>query len=133
VIEEEHPEINPDDDTVYDQDVVDEVVEIQEAMILKGYSKSEALIRAVSYVIPNPDSKVAELSGERDKKAERDAAAKEKAAKTASKQAPDTKDVGKSGASAGAADSYPDAEKLSEEEFDSLPETTKKRMRGDEV
>jgi hypothetical protein len=134
VIEEEHPQINPDsDEKTYDQDVVDEVVEIQEAMVLKGYSKSEALIRAVSYVIPNPDSKVAELSGERDKKAERDAAAKKKAAEAAAKQAPDTKDVGKSGDSAGANDTLPDAEKLSDEEFEALPETTKKRMRGDEV
>jgi len=139
VIEEDYPQLNPDladdDEEVneYDQDVVDEVLDIQEAFILKGYTKSEALIRAVSYAFPDTDSKIAELSGERDKKAERDAAAKKKAAETAGKQAPDTKDVGKSGAAAGATDVLPDAEKLSEEEFDSLPEATKKRMRGDEV
>jgi hypothetical protein len=139
-LEELIPSINPDSEDTYDQDAVDEMREMVEAFEAKGYASNEALVTAANYIFPEEMGNIKSINEQRDKteaakKAEeaRTKAAKEKAAEAISKAAPDTKGVGDAADKAGSKAAVPDGEKLSDDEFDKLPESTKARMRGDFV
>jgi hypothetical protein len=149
-LEQEYPQINPDADE-YDQDLVDEVMELKSAFEKAGKSSSEALSKAVKYVLADKiaakDEKATdkkkddeEEEGEEDekpKKASKDKGSERKKeaikrnAKDATKIPAKTDEHGVDSNKKGGAVTTKDVMKMTEEEFEALPESTKARLRGD--
>lgn len=120
----QYPELDPDSGA-YDQTRVDEVLRLQRAFVAGGSPPSTALNEAVGYVMPRaPD--IAPVP-----KAEKRKTDVKKNVDTSNKQPPTLDKVGFDSDSQGKKDSTPDIMSLSEEEFDALPEATKRKMRGD--
>lgn len=113
----------------YNEAATKAVVKMRDALIMQGQSAVEALNDAVDYVVrkfdldetPVEDSKVVDLN----KKREANTAKKVDAH---GKQPPALKGEGERTRKA---DQQSDVELMSEEEFNALPEATKRRMRGD--
>lgn len=121
-MESDYDAFNPDSES-YDQDVVDEVLDLQAAFIAKGDSLAQAMAKAVGYVMGEPDAGS-------DKKQTRKTDVN-KNLDAASKMAPKMGAAGK-GSDAGGDKGLPkDVADMSTEEFDALPADTKKRLRGD--
>ena len=124
-----HPEFNPDSD-VYSQDLVDEVIDLQAGFTAKGYSPAAALRKAASYVVKfndmaEPGAKVVKDEAPAPKPEPKPTDVKAKV--TAANAQPPKIDK-----STGQADT---GEKsvmdMTEEEYDALPESKKKQLRGD--
>lgn len=146
-LEERFPQINPDAEE-YDQEVVDEVMELRTAFEKSGKASSEALSKAVKYVFADKVAKEDEKAKEKDddadeekddkndkksakeKEAERKKAAVARNAKDAKKIPAKTAEHGVDSDKKGGGDSK-NLDTMSEEEFNALPESTKARMRGD--
>jgi len=133
-MERTYPVLNPDSDQ-FDESKTDEISTLLEAFAAKGVPRSQALRKAVKYVVGAPpagaaDDKGADLALKRAEEARRKAAA-------ASKQQPsNTGGVGvdsdKRGAGADKAGGV-DVLRLNQNSFAKLDEDTKARLRGDEV
>jgi len=129
-IEENYDQLNPDHDD-YDKQLVAEIQELRLGFLAtKRYTPTQALIKAVKTLVPDPQVK---HTAENTNKGE-DPEAKKKNLKkkldAADKQPPDLDGVGDPGNSGGMGD-LPDGSKLTEADLDSLPESSLKRLRGD--
>ncbi len=141
-VEEQFPQLNPDDKENYDTDAAAEVLDVAAALEGRGYTPSDAVIRAVAYVVGSAklaselggtpakvEAKAEEKPGSA-KEADRKAAAIDKKIEASNKQPPSLKKIGTNSDKQGASDT-PDFSKLSDSEIDALPESVKKRARGD--
>jgi hypothetical protein len=130
-LEAEYPAINPDSED-FDRSTVRRVQALMTGLLqTENISPSQALQEAVETIIPKtpvvaPAAEQAVDSGLRRKEA-----AVEKAVETASKQPPNSKDVGKDHDKEGGALDASAVMKMSWEEFVRLPEDKLAEMRGD--
>ena len=132
-MEEAYPVFSRDSED-YNEDMTNEVVELRDAFILKGYEAVDALSKAVRYVVKDNDLDEAQesapsLAGKAQKS---DELAKKrsqisKKLKAAESQPPEL--PGESSSTHG--EKTLDLSSMTEEEFDALPEATLKRLRGD--
>jgi hypothetical protein len=114
--------LNPDSEN-FDKEVITEVLDLQSAFVARGDTPSVAMLKAVSYVIP--EERVTDEVG-----AKRTTNVK-KNLDAAKRIAPGTNDIGNDSSAGGITTDTPDVSQMSEEEFDALPESTLKRLRGD--
>jgi hypothetical protein len=125
--EASHPELNPDHES-FDPALTDEVAELMEAYLARGYRRQAALERAVRYVVG-----AAKPTNEReDTRLARDRAAREKSAAANSKQPQSMAKVGIDSDRAGKSDKGPDITRMSQEQFAKLDEETLAKLRGDD-
>ena len=122
---------NSDD---FNEDMTNEVVELRDAFIMKGYEAVDALSKAAKYVVKDHDlDQVQESAPSLAGKAQKsDELAKKrsqvsKKLKAAEAQPPEL--PGESSSNHG--EKRLDLSRMTEEEFDALPEATLKRLRGD--
>jgi hypothetical protein len=128
-LEAQHPEFNPASEQ-YDQEAVDYAIFKQQQLIGAGKSPGAAMLEGAQAAIslrgkkadPTPSKGLASAAAVADRKAKQ----VEKNIDTARRQPPSLTDVGKD-SDLGKVD----ASRLSDEEFDKLPESTKARLRGD--
>ena len=119
---------------VFDQDMTNEVVELRDAFIMKGYEAVDALSKAVKYVVKDHDLDQAQesapsLAGKAQKTDEvaKKRAEVSKKLRAAEAQPPEL--PGESSSNHG--EKGIDLSTLTEDEFAALPEATLKRLRGD--
>lgn len=122
---------NSDD---FNEDMTNEVVELRDAFIMKGYEAVDALSKAVKYVVKDhdldqPQESAPSLAGKAQKTDElaKKRAQVSKKLKAADAQPPEL--PGESSSTHG--EKGIDLSTMTEEEFDALPEATIKRLRGD--
>jgi hypothetical protein len=132
-MEEAYPVFDRDSDE-FNEDVTNEVVELRDAFIMKGYEAVDALSKAVKYVVKDHDldktqESAPSLAGKAQKTDElsKKRAQVSKKLKAADAQPPEL--PGESSAHHG--EKALDLSTMTEEEFDALPEATLKRLRGD--
>lgn len=137
-LETAYPQLNPDKPDEYDAELVAEIMELQEAYMLKGYAGSAALQRAVSKLVKPTTTKqeVATTVTPRVDSAEavaeaRKIAARKKATEAANAQPAGTQGVGTDSDSAGGLLDAAKAIKMPWEKFAKLDDETLARMRGD--
>ncbi len=118
----------------FDQEMTNEVVELRDAFIMKGYEAVDALSKAVKYVVKDhdldkPQGSAPSLAGKAQKTDEvaRKRAEVSKKLRAAEAQPPEL--PGESSSTHG--EKGIDLATLTEEEFDALPEATLRRLRGD--
>jgi hypothetical protein len=114
--------LNPDSEN-FDKEVIGEVLDLQSAFVARGDTPSVAMLKAVSYVIPE-ERVIDEIGAKRTTNVKKNLDA-------ASRTAPGTNDIGNDSSAGGISTDTPDVSQMSEEEFDALPESTLKRLRGD--
>lgn len=149
VMEQEHPELNPDKADTYDQEKVDELTEYKLAFEAAGLSSSDSLKKALKAVYPpgakkeaakveeeDDDDETEEEKAEKADKAaklasERKEAAVKKALEEKKKQPADNKKAGLDSDKAGQKTKDKPVSKMTEKEWDELPDEDKKRLRGD--
>lgn len=134
-IEEEFPELNPDDETNYNDDLAEDIRFDAEAYEAKGMRQADALMRAVekntraSGLKPKSERNVAAAAEK--KEPARDVKVNvDKNLKAAAKVAPDLKHVGGNSDKAGMKDKL-DPTKLTDEEIEALPISKQRELRGD--
>lgn len=140
-MEKEHPELDPSEDNeAYDQEKVDEIMDLTEAFVAKGESSTEALKKAIRVTYrgaPAPEKDAGAEAAK--KKAAEEAAAKRREeavakARAASKDAPAAPGKGgKNSDAAGKKTTVTDINKITDEQMDKLPPAELARMRGDIV
>lgn len=130
--EAKYPALNPEHED-FDEDQTNEVATLLNAFVKSGTKRSEALAKAVKYVLgAPPEQKVSDaakaLAEERAKKA------REKAAEADKKQPPNSAKVGLDSDKAGkGGEQGIDVMRLSQDKFSKLDEETKAKLRGDEL
>lgn len=136
-IEAEYPQLNLDH-ADFDKAKTIEVLEMKEAWVKQGYTPSQALQKAVKYVMPPETKKQEEVLkvepkvDAKDVEKQRKADAVKKALETEGKTPPNATKVGlDSDKKGGGAVTAADALKMSHKDFSELDETTLARMRGD--
>lgn len=136
-IEAAYPQLNADHED-YDESMVAEVIELQQGFVKNGRSASDALQRAVRYVLGKPETgaqrtavEVTPRVNKDEVVAQRRTQAAEKTADTIKRTPPDTKGVGLDSDKMGGAMSNIDLAKLDVDAFAKLPEETVRKMRGD--
>lgn len=117
---------NPNSEA-FDEALVGEVLELQRGLVNQGYTPGDALNRAARYVVPDLDAPAAEPAAPAP--APRKTNVKQKVA--ASKQQPQPLSAGDNSSSGG--DGVINVDALTEAEFDALPESKKRELRGDVV
>ena len=122
---------NSDD---FNEDMTNEVVELRDAFMMKGYEAVDALSKAVKYVVKDHDLDQAQesapsLAGKAQKSDElaKKRAQVSKKLRAAEAQPPEL--PGESSSNHG--EKGLDLSTMTEEEFDALPEATLRRLRGD--
>ena len=132
-MEEAYPVFNANS-AEFNEDYTNEVVELRDAFIMKGYEAVDALSKAVKYVVKDHDldqvaGEAPSLAGKAQKTDElaKKRAQVSKKLKAAEAQPPEL--PGESSSTHG--EKGIDLSTLTEEEFDALPEATLKRLRGD--
>jgi len=132
-MEDAYPVFNRDSDD-FNEDMTNEVVELRDAFIMKGYEAVDALSKAVKYVVKDHDLDQAQesapsLAGKAQKSDElaKKRAQVSKKLKAAEAQPPEL--PGESSSMHG--ERAMDLSAMTEEEFAALPEATLKRLRGD--
>jgi len=132
-MEDAYPVFNRNSDD-FNEDMTNEVVELRDAFIMKGYEAVDALSKAVKYVVKDhdldqPQESVPSLAGKAQKSDElaKKRAQVSKKLKAAEAQPPEL--PGESSSNHG--EKGLDLASMTEEEFDALPEATLKRLRGD--
>lgn len=127
--EADYPVLNPDDPENFDEDVINEVAALADALAKGGkLPRHEALNKAVKYVLGAPKAK----GKEKDADNSREAAARRKAADAAKRQPADTSAAGKDADKGGKGDDQiVDVMKLSQDQFKKLDDETLAKMRGD--
>lgn len=147
-IEAAYPELNQDSDE-YDQDKVNEVLELKAGLQARGKTPAEALQKAVRYVMGAPATtkqetaittkarvdkeEVADMAAKAAKAAERKEAATKKGIDAALKTPPSTAKVGLDSDKMGGSIDAKAVVKMKYEDFNKLDEETLSRMRGDEL
>lgn len=137
-LEAAHPQLNPDSEQ-FDESMTDEVADLAESFMARGYQRAEALNRAAKYVMRGSEAATsakkepAEDTKEVIEKRRREEARK-KAADAAKRQAPDTAGIGKSSDTHGeqGKDNI-DVMRMKQKDFAKLDEDTLAKLRGDEV
>lgn len=122
-LEEQYDILNEDHED-FDQAVIGEILDIQQGLVLTGkYSPAQAMRKASKLVLPEtvttsgtPDPKVTNIK---------------KNLKTAEKIPPDTTDKGENSDKGGDIEDASAVNEMTMEEFDAIPESTLKRLRGD--
>lgn len=140
--EAKHPELNPDHPD-FNEDTVGEVILLLESFVARGFSRHNALQKAVKYVLGNaktPDPDDAKGKDAKDAAAaklaadQRAAEARKKAADADKRQPAGTKGVGLDTDKAGGKlDHGIDVMRLTQEKFNKLDEETLSKLRGDVV
>lgn len=137
-LESDYPEFNPESES-YDEDLVGLVLTKQRALIQEGLSPSVALGRAAEGVAARflvkeekPSEESAKGLSAAAKQDDRKTAAVAKSIETQAKQPASTKEVGMDSDKLGEK-GLPDVSKLSVDEFEALPESTKARLLGNLV
>jgi hypothetical protein len=132
-MEEAYPVFNANS-AEFNEDYTNEVVELRDAFIMKGYEAVDALSKAVKYVVKDHDldqvaGEAPSLAGKAQKTDElaKKRAQVSKKLKAAEAQPPEL--PGESSSTHG--EKGIDLSTMTEEEFDALPEATLKRLRGD--
>lgn len=125
-LEKQYDVLNPDQEA-YDPNTAGEVLDLAQAFEARGASKADAVLRAVGYVFKGYEVKPETPEKKAPEKRKTDVS---KNLDAAAKQGKDLSGVGDSSAAAGKANEI-DVMKLSEEEFDALPEETLRRLQGD--
>lgn len=133
VMEEAYPVFDSNSEA-FDQEMTNEVVDLRDAFILKGYDAVDALAKAVKYVVKDHDldqaqESVPSLAGKAQKTDELAKKRAEVSKKLRAAEAQPPELPGESSSSHG--EKGLDLNSLSEEEFDALPEATLRRLRGD--
>ena len=132
-MEDAYPVFNRDSDD-YNEDITNEVVELRDAFMMKGYEAVDALSKAVKYVVKDHDLDQAQesapsLAGKAQKT---DELAKKRAQVSSKLKAADAQPPELPGeSSAHHGERALDLSTMTEEEFAALPEATLKRLRGD--
>ena len=123
-LEATHDFLNEDHED-FDQAVIGEILDIQQGLVLTGkYSPAQAMRKASKLVIietpagEKPDPKVTNIK---------------KNLETAKKIPPDNKDKGENSDKAGDIEDASAVSEMTMEEFDAIPESTIKRLRGDAI
>ena len=130
--EAKYPALNPEHED-FDEDRTNEVATLVNAFMKYGTKRSEALAKAVKYVLgAPPEQKVSDagkvLAEQRAK------TAREKAAEADKKQPPSSAKVGLDSDKAGkGGEQGIDVMRMSQDKFSKLDEETKARLRGDEL
>lgn len=137
-IEQAYPVLNPDNSDVYDQKVMNEVLELKEAWQLKGYTETDAMQKAVRLILGAAGAaqdasvtvkpRVAD-DDVKDVGAKRKENAVEKALKTT--QPPSTATIGADHDKLGRSRTAKDITKMTDKEFDALSDEDMAAMRGD--
>lgn len=123
VLEQEYPQINPDNDA-FDQDVVDDIVALSTGYQNRGMDSATALKTAVTKLLRKPEApKEQQKEGLR-----RSQEARKAIANAAVNQGKDLSSVGLSTKDAGP---KLDPAKLNETQFAQLPDDVKAKLRGD--
>lgn len=141
-MEEAYPQLNPEHED-FDKNKTAEVLDMKAAFQARGYTPTEALQKAIKYVMP-PKTKAQTQATEVKPRVDADDAAKAKAAAraeeqrkknadAATKQPPDLKTIGADSDKMGGGISAKDVMKMSYEDFKKLDDKTLAAMRGDEV
>lgn len=118
----------------FSEEMTNEVVELRDAFIMKGYEAVDALSKAVRYVVKDhdldtDDQKVPSLAGTAVKS---DELAKKRSQVSKKLRAADAQPPSLPGESSSShGEKGFDLSSMTEEEFDALPEATLKRLRGD--
>lgn len=136
LLESEYAVLNPQNEDEYDQAVVDEILFMRSAFEAKGMPASEAMKAAAGYVMRGvpPASASAKKGLGEGKGDDRKASATKKALDADGKQPPNTADHGKDSDKGGDGGGITKSiDRMSEDEFDALPDSVKRRMRGDEL
>jgi len=124
-LEANYPEFDPDDKENYNEDLTKMTLRLRKGYELEGMSSSEAMLQAAKDVMGNrPKGKPS--SEDANKRAIK------RGLKAAEQQGADLDSAGSDADAGGMETSLPDISKLTMDEFEALPEATKKRMRGDE-
>ena len=116
-----------EDSKDFDEDLINEILDLQDGYLRSGkYTPSQAMRRAASVLIPAP-SKDSDAGDKRRTNVSKNLDA-------AKKSAPDMNDTGENSDKGGDIHGDPgQVQNMSIEEFDALPEETKKRLRGDSI
>ena len=122
---------NSDD---FNEDMTNEVVELRDAFMMKGYEAVDALSKAVKYVVKDHDLDQAQesapsLAGKAQKSDELAKKLAQVSKKLKAAEAQPQELQGESSSNHG--EKALDLSSMTEEEFDALPEATLKRLRGD--
>jgi hypothetical protein len=132
--EAKYPALNPEHED-FDEDKTNEVASLLNAFVKAGMKRTDALAKAVKYVLGNPPAAGKGEGGDKAKELaeQRAAEARKKAAEANKKQPPDGKNVGLDSDKAGGKAGDIDVLRLSQDKFAKLDEETKARLRGDFV
>lgn len=126
--ETDYPELNPDHDD-FSPEITEEVADLVESFLARGYRRQSALERAVRYVLGTSREKATDRE---EAKLERDKAARQKAADANTKQPQSMAKIGVDSDKAGKSERGPDVLRMSQEQFAKLDEETKAKLRGDD-
>ena len=132
-MEDAYPVFNRNSDD-FNEDMTNEVVELRDAFMMKGYEAVDALSKAVKYVVKDHDlDQVQESAPSLAGKAQKsDELAKKRAQVSKKLKAADAQPPQLPGeSSSNHGEKALDLSTMTEEEFDALPEATLKRLRGD--
>lgn len=124
VLEEQYDILNPDSEN-FDEDKINEILDMQKAFVKNGETPSAAMLKSVGYIMP--EQRITDDVGNK----RRTNVAKN--LKAAGQQAPGTDDIGVNSDVAGKKGEALDLTQMTEAEFDALPAETIKRLRGDAV
>lgn len=132
-IEVKFPELNPDNEQLFDPGLASEIIELREAFQAKGVAPKVALQRALGYVfndkyLETGTAHLYQKAPEKGKAKPKPADIVKKNLDVAKRQPANLEGTGRDGRSAKI-----DVERMSDEEFDKLPESTRARLRGDYV
>ena len=117
--------LNPDSEN-FDENKINEILDMQSAFVKNGDSPSAAMLKAVGYIMPE-ERVVDEVANKR----KTNVAKNLKAAKA---QAPGSNETGMNSDAGGPTTSEtPNLDDMTMDEFDALPPETIKRLRGDSV
>jgi len=135
MLEGEYPAMDPDSKQ-YDAELVNEILDLQEDLVRGGrYTPADAMLRAVGYVMKGASHEEQPDAGNEVKDPpppEKRKTNVEKNIDTDNRQPPDMDGVGSDSNKSGLTGT-PDVNKITEDEFKALPDSTLKRMRGDFV
>jgi hypothetical protein len=129
-IEGDYPQLNPEH-ADFDEDLVDLIQSHANSLIAKGQTPSSALTKATTLIMGRLAGAPAQDDGLKRKVADRKSEQVKRNVDAMRKQPPSTNATGKDTDQHGEAALAGNIATMSEEDFDKLPEATKRRLRGD--
>lgn len=130
-MERDHPELNPDNEDIYEQESVDEIMELTEAYVAKGEGTAAAFKKAIKVFFKNAPVKEAKEEPDEEENERKEAAAK-KALAAKGKQPPAAK-TGLNSDKGGKKEKTIDVNKVSSADWGKLTKEEKAAMRGDNL